>query len=145
MRLWSDDLTDSQPIPVRFTCDGEDVSPHLAWSDVPEGTVSLALVCHDPDAPVGDWTHWLVCDIPPDADHIPTGGPIPAGAKEAPNHFGFTHYGGPCPPSGTHRYYFVLYALPEPGPCGLTRNDFQRAVEEKAIAKAELMGTYSRA
>lgn len=145
MKLWSEDITADQPIPRRHTCDGEDISPHLAWSGVPAEAVSLALVCHDPDAPVGDWTHWLICDLPPRDGEIARGEALPQGAVEIANHFGFSHYGGPCPPSGTHRYFFKLFALAEPGPRGLTRSDFQAMVEKKAIAGAEFMATYSRA
>jgi len=107
MKLWSDDFKHGESIPVRFTCDGQDLSPHLAWSDLPQGTQSLALMCHDPDAPVGDWIHWLVHDIPAETDHLPRGGPLPSGAKETVNDFGYSRYGGPCPPSGRHRYFFI--------------------------------------
>lgn len=144
MKLFSNDIKPGQPIDKRFTCDGEDISPHLAWSEVPAEATSLALLCHDPDAPVGDWTHWLVTDIPVKTTGIPRGGPLPAGAKEVTNHFGYSHYGGPCPPSGTHRYFFVLYALKGPTPSGLNKSNFQAKMAAAAIAKAELMGTYSR-
>jgi Raf kinase inhibitor-like YbhB/YbcL family protein len=144
MKLWSNDFQSGQNIPVRFTCDGEDISPHLAWSEVPAEATSLALVCHDPDAPVGDWTHWLVTDIPAAPAEIPTGGPVPAGAREITNHFGYKHYGGPCPPSGTHRYFFILYALKDPTPSGLDKSNFEAKMSDAAVASAELMGTYSR-
>lgn len=144
MKLWSDDFKPGQPIPARFTCDGEDLSPHLAWSGVPPAATSLALICHDPDAPVGDWTHWLVTDIPATATGVRRGGPLPSGAKEVANHFGYSRYGGPCPPSGTHRYFFVLYALAAKTPAGLNKANFQAKMAAAAIDKAEIMGTYSR-
>jgi Raf kinase inhibitor-like YbhB/YbcL family protein len=144
MKLWSNDFEPGQSIPARFTCDGQDVSPHLAWSGLPEGTESLALICRDPDAPIGDWIHWLVHDIPPGASSIPTGGPLPAGAKEVDNDFGYSRYGGPCPPSGRHRYFFILYALKEKSLAGLTKKNFKKRMEESSLASAELMGTYAR-
>jgi len=144
MKLWSNDFQPGQSIPVRFTCDGEDLSPHLAWADVLPAATSLALICHDPDAPVGDWTHWLVTDLPAAATGISQGGPLPSGTKEVVNHFGYSRYGGPCPPSGVHRYFFVLYALAGQTPAGLDKTNFQAKMEAAAIDRAEIMGVYSR-
>jgi len=144
MKLWSDDFEPGRPIPSRFTCDGQNVSPHLAWSEVPPEARSLALICHDPDAPVGDWIHWLVHDIPPETTGIPSGGPLPAGAREVVNDFGYGRYGGPCPPSGTHRYFFILFALKERGLSGLTKANFRDRVSALSLAKSEFIGTYSR-
>ncbi len=145
MKLWSNDFQNNQDIPSRFTCDGENISPHLAWSDPPPGTESLALICHDPDAPVGDWIHWFVHDIPPLTRELSRGGPPPAGAKEVVNDFGYSRYGGPCPPSGRHRYYFILHALKEKGLKGLDKKNFRSRVEAVSLARAECMGTYARA
>jgi len=144
MKIWSDDFKPGGSIPVLHTCDGRDVSPHLAWSGVPEEAQSLALICHDPDAPVGDWIHWLVHEIPPRTEAFPTGGPLPREAREVVNDFGFSRYGGPCPPSGVHRYYFILHALKTKGLSGLTKANFAARVEEASLARAEVMGTYGR-
>jgi len=147
MKIMSSDFNQGERIPVLFTCDDRDISPHLAWEDVPAGTKSLALIVDDPDAPMGTWVHWLVCDIPPDVREIPRG-TVPAGARQVRNDFGRPEYGGPCPPSGTHRYFFKLYALDVPKlggmPGKLDKRSFYEEVEKHAVGKAELMGTYSR-
>lgn len=145
LRLWSDDFQHGGTIPKLFTCDDKDVSPHLAWEGVPEGTGSLALIVDDPDAPVGTWVHWLVCDIPPHAGGIPRGA-LPAGARQVCNDFGKVEYGGPCPPGGTHRYFHKLYALSEvlPDLGTPTKAKLEKAIEGKVVAMAELVGTYQR-
>ena len=113
-------------IPARYTCDGEDVSPPLEWSGVPEGAKSLALTCDDPDAPSGLWVHWVVFDLPPSvtglAEGVPPNPEISGGGRQGKNDFRKIGYGGPCPPSGTHRYVFTLYALDSPSglPAGAT-------------------------
>src|SRR3989339_549945 len=103
-------------IPKKYTCSGENISPPLSWSSVPDGTMSLALICDDPDAPGGTFVHWVIFNIPPDVQELEGG--IETGTEEledgtiqGTNDFGEIGYGGPCPPSGTHRYYFKLYAL----------------------------------
>lgn len=141
--LRSDDFENNGRIPSRFTCDGEDVSPHLAWSNPPTEVKSYALSVVDPDAPGGSFIHWLVYDIPSDCLEIGRGS-LPAGAKEVENDFGRRRYGGPCPPSGTHRYIFTLHALNVERLEGVTRRNFFQKVEEKTIAKATLTGLYSR-
>ena len=103
MELKSNDFEHSKNMPSELTCDGEDVSPHLAWSGEPEGTKSFALSCFDPDAPGSGWVHWYVHDIPASVHELAKGAPVPAGAVEVTNDFGKTTYGGPCPPSGTHQ------------------------------------------
>ena len=113
MRIWSNDFHHEGKIPKVFTCDDRDVSPHLAWDGIPEGTQSLALIVDDPDAPVGTWVHWLVSDIPPHVAEMPQG-TVPVGARQVTNDFGKVEYGGPCPPGGTHRYFHKLYALSVP-------------------------------
>lgn len=142
MELKSPDFDHEGPIPTRFTCDGEDLSPELVWNGVPSNTKSFALTCIDPDAPRGDFIHWLLHDIPADTKKLLRGEP-PFGV-EVINDFGKFSYGGPCPPSGTHRYYFRLYALDvkEIGP--LSKADFVEEVKKHAIAEAVLMGTYKR-
>lgn len=144
MDITSADFKNNQPIPVMHTCDGKDVSPHLAWSGVPEGTKSLALSCIDPDAPMGDFIHWLVHDIPASIKNLPQGGPVPQGAKEVTNDFRKKSYGGPCPPSGTHRYIFTIYALKTERLEQVTKENFLQKVKEHQIASAQIIGLYKR-
>lgn len=136
-------------IPARYTCKGQDLSPPLSWSDVPEGTKSLVLICDDPDAPRGTFVHWVVYNIPPSASRLPEG--IPAepsledGTLQGINHFGKIGYGGPCPPPGpAHRYFFKLYALDTTLelPPGATKEQVLKAMEGHILAKAELVGTF---
>lgn len=144
MRMWSNDFQHEGMIPKLHTCDDRDVSPHLAWDDVPDGTQSLALIVDDPDAPVGTWVHWLVCDIPPSVTEVPRGA-VPPGGRQVRNHFGKVEYGGPCPPGGTHRYFHKLYALRVPRLEGAdTISDFYQQVEANRIGEAVLMGRYKR-
>jgi Raf kinase inhibitor-like YbhB/YbcL family protein len=138
-------------IPVRYTCQGEDVSPPLEWANVPADVRSLALICDDPDAPRGTWVHWVVYDIPPGftalAEAIPPHEVTPDGAKQGLNDFNRLGYGGPCPPpGGPHRYFFKLYALDiEPGlPAGATKADLLRAIEGHVLEEGQLVGKYER-
>ena len=141
MKLTSNDFQEGQPIPKKFTCQGEDINPHLAWDDVPEGVKSFALIVDDPDAPVGTWVHWLVKDIPPDFREIKQNS-VPG--NQVANDFGKEYYGGPCPPSGTHRYFFKLYALDTEKLDVDNKGDFYEQVEKHAIAEAELVGKYEK-
>lgn len=132
-------------IPTRYTCDGDDVSPPLAWSDAPAGTRSLALVVDDPDAPGGTFTHWLAWGLKPDARRLEEG---QAPAVEGRNDFGKTGYRGPCPPPGhgAHRYFFRLRAVDaelDLAP-GAGKDELERLIGEHELAVAELMGTYAR-
>ena len=132
-------------IPARYTCEGEDANPPLAIDRVPTGTKSLALIVDDPDAPVGLWVHWVLWNIHPQTQQIAEKS-VPAGAVQGKNSWGRTSYGGPCPPSGTHRYFFKLYALDtilKLG-SGTTKAELERAMEGHVIGKGELMGTYRR-
>ena len=137
-------------IPVDYTCDGRDVSPPLVWGTAPEGTVSLALVCDDPDAPAGTWVHWVVYNIPPSRkgldEAIPAVERLADGTLQGRNDFGRLGYGGPCPPGGTHRYFFRLYALDVrlDLPPGARRGELMRAMRGHVLAEAELMGRYGR-
>ncbi|PIQ89597.1 MAG: YbhB/YbcL family Raf kinase inhibitor-like protein [Candidatus Omnitrophica bacterium CG11_big_fil_rev_8_21_14_0_20_42_13] len=144
MKLEVNGFGNNQKIPSEYTCDGKDASPEIKWSGAPEGTKSFALSVIDPDAPMGDFVHWLIYDIPKDCAVIPKGGPLPPGAKETGNDFGKSSYGGPCPPSGTHRYFFTLYALDKEHLEEVKSKNFREKVKESTIASAEVIGLYSR-
>jgi Raf kinase inhibitor-like YbhB/YbcL family protein len=137
-------------IPKKCTCDGQDISPPLSWTDPPQGTESFALICDDPDAPTGTWVHWVLFNIPAGkrsiAENIPAQDRLPDGSLHGRNSWRRRDYGGPCPPSGTHRYFFKLYALDTvlALQAGATKNDLIKAMEGHTLAQAELVGTYSR-
>ncbi len=138
-------------IPVRYTCDGEDVSPPLEWSAPPEDTESLVLLCDDPDAPVGTWSHWVLYNIPAEfrllREHVPPEEVLPWGGVQGRNDFGRVGYGGPCPPRGpAHRYFFRLIALDKPVTLspGATRQEVLRHIRGHILAETELMGRYAR-
>lgn len=145
MRITSNAFDNNQPIPKKYTCDGENINPALTFHDVPEGTKSLVLIVDDPDAPRGTFTHWTVWNIDPAISFIEEGS-VPEGAIEGMTDFGRPGYGGPCPPSGTHRYFFKLYALDIDLVLDSSATVFslQRAMEGHILEKAELMGLYSR-
>jgi len=143
MKLKSKDFEDNSSIPSEFTCDGRDVSPQLSWEAVPGDTKSFALRVADPDAPMGTWIHWLVYDISKDVRTIEQGG-LPKGAKQVENDFGMKEYGGPCPPSGTHRYIFTLYALDVEHLEDVKKRNFLDKVGEHTLDKAVLKGLYKR-
>jgi Raf kinase inhibitor-like YbhB/YbcL family protein len=149
--LTSPDFTDGSPIPARFTCDGEDVPPTLAWGEPPAGTKSFALIVDDPDAPAGTWTHWIVYNIPAvvryvDAQYNPTMWVDDGKILFGKNSWGKQVYGGPCPPSGTHRYIFQLYALDIMlGPKDkITRNELAAQMQNHILGFAQLTGTYTK-
>ena len=141
-------------IPTRYTCEGDDVSPPLAWSMLPAGTKSLALIVDDPDAPDPKapkmtWVHWVIYNLPPSADALPEGaaaGALPAGTREGLNDWKRSGYGGPCPPIGRHRYFHKLYALDTVLPdLGRPRKvALERAMQGHILAQAELIGTYAK-
>jgi len=140
MKVESSDL--GEFVPKRFTCDGENISPSLGWSEFPNETKSFAIAVKDPDAPMGTWIHWLVYNIPRNKTSIAQG-EIPG--VEVTNDFGKKQYGGPCPPSSTHRYYFIVYALDVENLGNIKdKKEFFENVETHAIAKGELMSKYSR-
>jgi Raf kinase inhibitor-like YbhB/YbcL family protein len=143
MKLKSKDFEDNGSIPSEFTCDGRNISPQLSWEDVPEETKSFALAVTDPDAPGGTWIHWLVYGIFKELREIERGG-LPEGAQEVENDFGKRRYGGPCPPSGTHRYFFTLYALDTEHLEGVNKRNFLGEVEKHSIQKAAIKGLYRR-
>jgi len=146
MQLKSPAFKNGYNIPRKFTCDEENVSPPLEILDVPKKTKSLVLIVSDPDAPSGDWTHWLVWNIKPEAQEIKKG-EKPEGAMEGKTDFGKPGYGGPCPPAGTHAYLFKLYAidivLPEDPT--LTKKEIRKMIEGHLIEKTLLRGFYERA
>ena len=137
-------------IPSKYTCDGTDVSPPLKWESVPEGTKSIALISDDPDAPMGTWVHWVLFNLPADAGELAENiGPdktLPNGARQGRNDFNRIGYGGPCPPGGTHRYFFKIYALDAPVDllAGATEPQLLRAMEGHILGRGELMGKYKR-
>jgi hypothetical protein len=137
-------------IPAKYTCDGADVSPPLQWDAVPEGTKSIALICDDPDAPMGTWVHWVLFNLPSDAkelaENIPAEETLPNGAKQGVNDFGRVGYGGPCPPSGTHRYFFKIYALDTEVvlEAGANKSQLLKAMEGHILGQGQLVGKYKR-
>lgn len=132
-------------IPAKYTCDGEDVNPPLRLAAVPPRTKSLALIVDDPDAPVGTWVHWVVWNIPPETTEIPENS-LPAGAVQGINDFRRPRYGGPCPPSGAHRYFFKVYALDTllGLDAGATRAQLESAIRGHVIGQGEIVGLYRR-
>jgi Raf kinase inhibitor-like YbhB/YbcL family protein len=137
-------------IPRQYTCDGPNVSPPLIWAPVPEGTKSFALICDDPDAPGKTWVHWVLFGLPPTTRELPEKVPpqstLPSGARQGTNDFKKIGYGGPCPPSGSHRYYFKLYALDTELTLdsGATKDQLLKAMEGHILAQGQLMGRYQR-
>ena len=138
MILLSKDFRDGGRIPSKFTADGINISPQLEWSNAPKETKSFALTCIDPDAPSGEFIHWIVYDIPVDVSEIKQGGKI---GKELPNSFGKLGYKGPSPPSGTHRYIFKLYALDIEK---IDAKNFFSEIEKHKLDSVQLVGLYER-
>ncbi len=132
-------------IPAKYTCDAKDMSPRIIIRNVPRGTMSLALVMEDPDAPKGTWVHWVVWNISPGTGEIPENS-VPSGAVQGRNSWDRNNYGGPCPPSGTHRYFFRLYALDAVLNLGrgAGKRDLEKAMKGHVIAGAELVGLYRK-
>ena len=149
----SDAFAHGQSIPAKYTCIGRNISPALAWGEPPAGTQSFALIMDDPDAPGGTWVHWVLYNIPATVRNLTedlpvTGknGPSAGESYTGKNSWGDIGYGGPCPPSGTHRYFFKLYALDEMTGLlpGAGRGELLKAMEGHILAQAELMGTFSK-
>jgi len=147
LQLTSDAFVNGQSIPAKYTCTGKNISPALAWTEPPTGTQSLALIVDDPDAPGQTWVHWVLFNIPVSTRSLPedissSSENISAGNGSS----GKAGYQGPCPPSGTHRYFFKLYALdniPSLSP-GTTKDQLLKAMDGHILAQAELMGTFSK-
>ncbi|MBI2883942.1 MAG: YbhB/YbcL family Raf kinase inhibitor-like protein [Candidatus Methylomirabilis oxyfera] len=150
MELKSQSFQAGEMIPPKYTCDGQDISPPLHWSDPPAETISFALISNDPDAPVGTWVHWVMWNIPGSArvldENLPKTASLPNGTKQGTTDFRRIGYGGPCPPSGIHRYFFKLYALDMALelPASTTKKDLEKAMQGHILAQTELMGTYRR-
>jgi len=145
MKISSTDFEHNGQIPKKFTCDGSDVNPPLKFEGIPTDTKSLALIVDDPDAPVGIWVHWVLWNIDPKITEIKENS-VPKGGMQGMNDFRKHDYGGPCPPSGTHRYFFKLYALDTTLSLGSnsTKNDIETAMKGHILAEAELIGLYKR-
>lgn len=150
IKLTSPAFGEGEMIPAEYTADGRDISPPLAWSGVPEGTKSIALINDDPDAPMGTWVHWLVYNLPADAtcleENIPPVETLPNGGKQGTTDFGRIGYGGPAPPSGTHRYFFKIYALDTmlDLPTVATKRQVESAMQGHIVAEGQLVGKYKR-
>ncbi len=145
LTISSSAFSHGEAIPARYTCNGADASPPLVIGKIPPTARSLALIMDDPDAPAGTWVHWVVWNIPVQTREI-LENTLPPGASQGRNGWKRNSYGGPCPPSGTHRYFFRLYALDTSLQLtsSATKADLERAMQGHILAKGELMGTYRR-
>ena len=149
LQVTSTAFAEGQPIPAKHVGTAENLSPALQWSGVPSAAKSLALICDDPDAPMGTWVHWVIYDLPPSTSDLPEGEAkspeLPDGARQVANDFGRIGYDGPGPPPGKqHRYFFKLYALDSKPELksGATKKDLVKAMEGHVLAEGQLMGTY---
>ena len=144
MQIFSPAFENNTWIPSKYSCQGQNINPPLKIDSVPAEAKSLVLIVDDPDTPEGTWVHWLLWNIDPGQENIDEGS-IPLGAQRGTNSFGNLDYGGPCPPSGTHRYYFKLYALDQEIdlPVGSKREDLDKMIEGHIVATAELVGLYT--
>ena len=137
-------------IPAEYTCDGANVSPALKWDSAPEGTKTIALISDDPDAPMGTWVHWVLYNLPPEKRELPENFPedetLPDGTRQGMTDFGKAGYGGPCPPSGTHRYYFKIYALDSmiDSATVLDKKALLEKMKGHILAEGQLMGRYKK-
>jgi Raf kinase inhibitor-like YbhB/YbcL family protein len=150
LQITSSAFSEGGMIPRPYTCDAKDVSPDLTWTGIPEGTQTLVLICDDPDAPMGTWVHWVLFNIPPGESGLPAeisaDATLSNGARHGTNDFRRLGYGGPCPPGGTHRYFFKLYALDTDLDLesGATKAQVEAAMEGHILAEGQLMGKYKR-
>jgi len=151
MTITSSAFRHQDDIPARYTCNGDDLAPPLAWAGKPAGTQSLVLIMDDPDAPDPKhprqtWVHWLVYNLPADSTELPEGGALPAGTRTGRNDWNRTDYGGPCPPIGRHRYFHKLYALDTvlPDLKHPSKDTLEKAMKGHVLAQAELVGMYQR-
>lgn len=150
LKLTSTAFKEGQAIPRQYTCDGVNVSPPLEWSGAPKSAKTIAIIADDPDAPAGTWVHWVLYNLPADniglVENLPATEDLKAGGFQGKNDFGKIGYGGPCPPSGTHRYFLKIYALDGELPlkAGATKADLEKAMEGHVLLQGQLMGTYRR-
>ena len=150
IKLTSTAFKEGEPIPRQYTCNGVNVSPSLEWSGVPKSAKTLVIIADDPDAPSGTWVHWVLYNLPADnigmVENLPATDELRAGGFQGKNDFGKIGYGGPCPPSGTHRYFFKIYALDSELPlkAGATKAEVEKAMEGHVVAQGQLMGTYRK-
>jgi Raf kinase inhibitor-like YbhB/YbcL family protein len=147
MKLTSPAFTDGSILPVKYTCDGESISPPLQWQDVPTNTKSFALIYDDPDATSGTWAHWVLYNLPPTTNSLTENiSTLPTGTKVGINSWPHANYGAPCPPSGEHRYIFHLYALDTMLELSdtVTSEKLQLAIQKHILASTTLMGRYQR-
>lgn len=150
IKITSPAFGEGDMIPEKYTCDGIDVSPPLAWASIPEGTKTFALICDDPDAPIGTFVHWVLFNLPSNTnellENVPHDKELGNGAKQGRNGFRKIGYGGPCPPRGTHRYYFKIYALDTELDlkAGIKKKKLLKAMEGHILDKGQLMGKYKR-
>jgi Raf kinase inhibitor-like YbhB/YbcL family protein len=150
IKLASTAFKEGQPIPPTYTCDGVNVSPPLEWSGVPKTAKTLSVICDDPDASPDTWVHWVLYNLPSDnigmVESMPATEKLSAGGFQGTNDFGKIGYGGPCPPSGTHHYYFKIFALDGELPlrAGATKAELLKAMEGHILLQGQLMGTYKR-
>ncbi|GIU69332.1 MAG: hypothetical protein KatS3mg002_0568 [Candidatus Woesearchaeota archaeon] len=145
MRIYSPEFNDNSMIPKKFTCQGQDINPQLLFEDIPENAKTLVLIMDDPDAPMGTWVHWVLFNIPSDVTGIPEDS-VPDNAVQGLNSWSKNNYGGPCPPSGTHRYFFKLYAIDTELALDdtATKKDVEQAMQGHIIEKAEYVGLYKK-
>ena len=150
IKITSSAFENGGTIPSKYTCDGADISPPLQWQNVPEGTACIAVICDDPDAPMGTFVHWVLYNLPADitqlAENIPAVDTLPNTAKQGVSDFRRTGYGGPCPPSGAHRYFFKIYALDAKldVPARVDKADLLKAMKGHVLAQGQLIGKYKR-
>lgn len=147
LTLTSSDFQANGSIPSQYTCEGKNLSPALSWQNAPNKTQSYAIILDDPDAPNGTWNHWIIFNIPATTQSLTRAqSTFPAGTLLGKNSWQHTHYDGPCPPSGTHHYYFQLYALDKALnlATGATKADVLQAMKNHVLATSSLMGTYSK-
>ena len=150
LKVMSSAFEDKGMIPSKYTCDGEDVSPAIVWENVPKGTKSIALISDDPDAPMGTWVHWVLFNLPGDSnglgENVPGTETLQTGGIQGLNSWGRTGYGGPCPPSGTHRYFFKVYALDAMLNLDskAKKEDLLRGMAMHILAEGQIMGKYKR-
>jgi hypothetical protein len=148
LKLASTAFKEGEAIPRGYTCDGANVSPPLEWTGVPKTAKTIAIIADDPDAPAGIWVHWVLYNLPADGlgliENTPQTETLNGGGVQGKNDFGKIGYGGPCPPSGTHHYFFKFYAvdLELPLKPGATKTEVEKAMEGHIVAEAQLMGTY---